>query len=59
MLQNTMPIAPIEICPAERITNIEPYSGGVAAADKDVAKERWDKIEDAAIRAQGKPSFED
>ena len=45
---------------SHRITNVEPWSRGVlAAAYKAVAKERWDEIEDAATRAQGKPGFED
>ena len=43
-----------------RVTNIEPWPKGVVEAMyRKIDHEGWDKIEDAATRAQGKPSFED
>ena len=42
------------------ITNIEPWRKGVlAAAYRKIAFENWDKVETAAIKAQGIPNFED
>ena len=44
----------------KRITNIQPWRrGALAAAYRRLGQEGWDRIEDAAIRGQGKPSFED
>jgi hypothetical protein len=44
---------------ARRITNIEPWPRKtVDQAYRRIGKE-WDAIEDAALRAQGKPAFND
>jgi hypothetical protein len=45
--------------PAQRVTNIEPWPPGVVEkAFRQVGKD-WDKIEEVATRAQGKPDFND
>ena len=42
-----------------RVTNIDPWPRAVVErAYRRMGKE-WDKIEDAAVRAQGKPDFND
>ena len=44
---------------ARRITNIEPWPKRVIQeACRRIGKD-WDAVEDAAIRAQGKPDFND
>ena len=44
----------------KRITTVDPWpKGAVAAAYRRLASEKWDKVEAAATRAQGKPTFED
>jgi hypothetical protein len=46
--------------PDKRVTTIAPWpKGALAAAYKRVAGERWDAVEDTAVKAQGKPSMED
>jgi hypothetical protein len=43
-----------------RITNVEPWrKGALTKAYQRVRRERWQQVEGAAVRAQGKPSFED
>ena len=45
--------------PVRRVTNIEPWPAEVVEeACRRVGKE-WDKLEEAATRAQGKPDFND
>ena len=45
--------------PAQRVTNIEPWPEEVVKeAYRRVGKE-WDKLEEVATRAQGKPDFND
>jgi hypothetical protein len=44
----------------KRLTTVDPWpKGALAAAYRRTPAEGWDKVEAAAIRAQGKPSFED
>ena len=45
--------------PSRRITNIEPWPEAVVAAALKRAGKEWDKIEEAATRAQGKPDYND
>jgi hypothetical protein len=43
-----------------RVTNIEPWPKGLLAkAYKAIEHEGWDKVEEAATKAQGAPSFDD
>jgi len=44
---------------SKRITNIEPWSKEMLREAYKERDKEWEKIEDAATRAQGKPSFED
>ena len=46
--------------PQRRITRIEPWpKRALAAAYKKVGSADWDKVEEAAVKNQGPPSFED
>ena len=43
-----------------RVTNIEPWhQGALARAYRRLRREGWENVEDAAISAQGKPTFDD
>jgi hypothetical protein len=43
-----------------RITNVPPWrKGALRQAYRRISREGWEQIEEAAIRAQGKPTFED
>lgn len=46
--------------PRKRLTTISPWpKGALVAAYKRTAGEKWDEVEDLAVRGQGKPSMED
>jgi hypothetical protein len=43
-----------------RLTNLEPWpKGALTRAYRRISHECWEKVENAATHAQGKPSFED
>jgi hypothetical protein len=45
--------------PEKRITNIEPWPRRVVEKAYQRMGKEWDEIEDVALRAQGKPDFND
>ena len=45
--------------PSRRITNIEPWPRRIVEKAYQRMGKDWDKIEDAATRAQGRPDFND
>jgi hypothetical protein len=45
--------------PARRITNLEPWPRRVVERAYQRIGKEWDKLEEAATRAQGKPDFND